>query len=343
VARDWKSVQRRTQQAKEPYSLCWPVRDATVRDAAMLSRAQGCLLGQFAGDSLGSLVEFQSAAEIKRSYSGGVRVLSDGGTWNTLAGQPTDDSEMALMLARSIVLEGRVSAEAAARAYVWWYNTGPFDIGNTTRAALAPLAAGRDKQANRESQANGALMRISPLGVFGAEPGHARDDAAITHPNPICQDANAVFASAIAFAIRSGAGAAQVYAHARGTATHADVITVLDTAAHAAPESYTRNMGWVLVALQNAFWQLLHAETFEDGVVATVMAGGDTDTNAAIAGALLGAVHGREAVPRQWRNQVLSCRPITGMTGIHKPRPSALWPVDALWLAERLLFLGQAG
>jgi ADP-ribosylglycohydrolase len=56
-------------------------------------------------------------------------------------------------------------------------------------------------------------------------------------------------------------------------------------------------MGWVLIALQNAFWQLLHAATLEEGVIDTISRGGDTDTTAAIAGALLGAVHGRQAIP----------------------------------------------
>nr|WP_235670380.1 ADP-ribosylglycohydrolase family protein [Prosthecochloris vibrioformis] len=54
------------------------------------SKAQGCLLGQLAGDALGSLVEFQSPDEIRRSYPDGVRELADGGTWNTIAGQPTN-------------------------------------------------------------------------------------------------------------------------------------------------------------------------------------------------------------------------------------------------------------
>jgi hypothetical protein len=99
-------------------------------------------------------------------------------------------------------------------------------------------------------------------------------------------------------------------------------------------------MGWVLIALQNAFWQLLHAESLEEGIVSTVMSGGDTDTNAAIAGALLGAVWGRDAVPLQWLGRILSCRPISGIAGITLPRPEAFWPVDALWLAERLVWLG---
>jgi len=70
------------------------------RRTQKIDQAQGCLLCQLAGDALGSLVEFQSPDEIRRGYPDGVRELADGGTWNTIAGQPTDDSEMALILAR---------------------------------------------------------------------------------------------------------------------------------------------------------------------------------------------------------------------------------------------------
>ena len=61
-----------------------------------LDRAQACLLGQVIGDSLGSLVESKSAAEIVELYPQGLRDLADGGVHHTIAGQPTDDSEMAL-------------------------------------------------------------------------------------------------------------------------------------------------------------------------------------------------------------------------------------------------------
>ena len=62
-------------------------------DAAVPLRARGCLLGQLAGDALGSLVEFRRPEDIRREYPNGVRELADG-AWNTIAGQPTDDSEM---------------------------------------------------------------------------------------------------------------------------------------------------------------------------------------------------------------------------------------------------------
>ena len=85
-----------------------------------LSRAQGCLLGQLAGDSLGSLVEFRSQEDIRREYPNGVRELADGGTRNTIAGQPTDDSEMALLLARMLMDQGRYYPKEARKAYIFW-------------------------------------------------------------------------------------------------------------------------------------------------------------------------------------------------------------------------------
>ena len=94
---------------------------------------------------------------------------------------------------------------------------------------------------------------------------------------------------------------------------------------------------WVLIALHNAFWQLLHADSLKTGVVATVMSGGDTDTAAAICGALMGAVHGREAIPVQWTNAVLNCRPHAGQPNVFKPRPEIFWPTDALELADKLI------
>ena len=79
------------------------------------------------------------------------------------------------------------------------------------------------------------------------------------------------------------------------------------------------------------------AESLEHGVIDTVMRGGDSDTNAAIAGALLGAVWGRSAIPAQWEDSILNCRPKVGEPNVRRPRPERFWPVDALALAEALV------
>lgn len=357
--RPWAGVFGVEALAPDEYQLLRPVPGHVVSTPAVLRRAQGCWLGQLSGDALGSQVEFETPAVIARMHPGGVRTMQDGGTFGTLSGQPTDDSEMALGLARSLVDIGHYDVEAVTRAYVAWLHSNPFDRGTTVSTALdavteADLAAGRGaakarQRARADSQANGALMRISPLGIWGAhlDPWHlaslARADAALTHPHPVCQDSNVAFVLAIACAIRTGATPEEVYGQvleaSREHRLEPSVVKALEAAAGAPPADFLSHQGWVLIALQNAFYRLLHG-SLEDGVVATVGAGGDTDTNAAIAGALLGAVHGRDAVPFDWRTHVLSCRAVYGLERVKRPRPQGMWPVDALALAERLLYCG---
>ena len=362
ASRDWRAVlEKPAPEDPSRFDLVPPRPGAAVADAGLLDRACGCLLGQLAGDALGSLVEFRDAATIRAANPDGVRMMHDEGHWRTLAGQPTDDSEMALMLARSIAAEGRFDPRAVAGAYVYWHDHDPFDMGGTVRTALwagsQAVRFGTDPEegaraaANVTSQANGALMRVSPLGIYGhALPPEelaelARSDAALTHPHPVCQDASALFVVTIAHAIRSGDGPKDVYAFAADWASrnkvHAEVRWALAAARMAPPADFFEKMGWVLIALQNAFYRLLHASGPEDGIVETIMSGGDTDTTAAIAGALLGAVHGARAMPQQWRDRVLTCRPIRGLAAVRRPRPKDFWPVDAPLLAERLLVLGE--
>jgi ADP-ribosylglycohydrolase len=324
-------------------------------DVERLRRAQGALLGQLCGDALGSQVEFQAPDEIAEDYPDGVTEMADGGTWNTVAGQPTDDSELALALARSLVRRGGFDAADVARAYAAWFDTRPFDVGHTTRAALSAAAValreGRDAAeaaraaARPDSRANGALMRVSPIGVLGQgrRPAEvmawAREDARLTHPHPVCQDASAVYAAAVALAVARGGDpvelADEALRLARAAGLHEDVVAALERARTGRPD-YVTHLGLVTVALQNAFYQLRRA-TPEAGIVDTVRQGGDTDTNAAIAGALLGAAHGVLALPLRWRSAVLSCFPVAGAPGVHRPRPPGCWGVDALVIAERLL------
>jgi len=82
---------------------------------------------------------------------------------------------------------------------------------------------------------------------------------------------------------------------------------------------------------------LLHAPSVEEAIVDTIRRGGDTDTSAAICGALLGAVHGRESIPQRWVDCLLACKPKAGSARVKRPRPQCYWPVDVLELASQLL------
>jgi ADP-ribosylglycohydrolase/fructose-1,6-bisphosphatase/inositol monophosphatase family enzyme len=358
--RDWSSVRR---ERSDPSPLVAPRPDRIdPGPVARRDRAGGLLMGQLVGDALGAQVEFRSADQLAASFPDGLRTITDGGHWDTLGGQPTDDSELALALARVLAERGAWDRVAVAGAYAEWYRSRPFDIGRTVATALGKGARARngsvpdamEAAASTASEANGALMRISPLAVAGLA--HAPEvveawaarDAKLTHPHPVCLAANRAFVAALRSCVIGERDLDRIWlAASEATRRSADgterpVMDRLDRARTEPPEAMDGvRQGWVLLALHNAFHQLARAPTVEDGLVATVMRGGDTDTNAAIAGALLGAYHGLSTFPRAWVDRVLSCRPLASV-GAGRPRPSAYWPVDALQLVEALLALPGA-
>ncbi|EDP63876.1 Inositol monophosphatase/ADP-ribosylglycohydrolase [alpha proteobacterium BAL199] len=197
--------------SRTPIVLSWN----SDRSAEDLNREKGCMFGQVIGDNLGALVEFSSAKDIAAKHPLGVRELLDGGVWNILAGQATDDSELALALARTLVATKEYNQEAVATAFGDWFASRPFDIGGTAAKALGAAArAGKGKAdaahraADTNSQSNGSLMRVSPIGIWGRwsklADHHAREDSRLSHPNDICVDACGVFAAAIAQGVRTG-------------------------------------------------------------------------------------------------------------------------------------------
>ncbi|AUW93877.1 MAG: ribosylglycohydrolase [Sulfobacillus thermosulfidooxidans] len=330
-----------------------------IQVASLRERILGAWYGQMAGDTLGSQVEFKSAEFLHEHYPGGVRSMEPSPVFGTLAGQITDDTELAIALGHALIEspDGRYHADLAAKHYRLWLDSGPFDLGRTIGRALSGiprwdeeagtegLARAAQRHADKKSQANGALMRHSILGIWGYNQSPedvanvAREDSLLTHPHIVCQDASAVYVATIATVVREGLNAQGAYAFAKEFAKqqslHADVQTVMEEAATKAPPWSTVHHGWVLVALHNAFYQLLHAPSLEEGIVATIMLGHDTDTNAAIAGALLGAVYGFSQMPEPWVQVLDHCRPAPE-PGCFRPRAPIYWPANAQEFLKQL-------
>ncbi|MEE2787865.1 MAG: inositol monophosphatase family protein [Myxococcota bacterium] len=355
AALDWTPVLSAPAETAPPLSMITSTHDLLTDQPDQLSRAQGAWLGQLCGDALGSQVEFQSPAEIARAWPKGVDRIVGGGPFNTIAGQPTDDSEMALVLARQLIADGQYDRNNIADAYRYWFESSPFDIGQTVRQSLSRLRLGGGTEearanANRDSQANGALMRVIPIAIAGAARGAiwtsetAALDAALTHPHPVCIVSNQVFALAVRKAIVDGDGPEVIHRYALQCALDLDrtspVVDVLrKSRTEGAPADMMTNMGWVLKSMQCAFGHLLSSKTPMAALTAVVGLGGDTDTNACIAGGLIGAVHGRTSWSPAWVRPVATCRPIETVPGVHRPRGKTFWPIDALALSEALLCL----
>jgi ADP-ribosylglycohydrolase len=232
------------------------------------------------------------------------------------------------------------SEDVAARYARWATDapdvgTQTMDVLDRVRAGVPVADAAANVWNERDPQpaGNGALMRTAPIGVaFALRPLEelavaATDEAAITHWDPRCQLASAALNAAIAAALTSGKSPdphdvrqaaldIKPYAMLRilerngessaVVSAGGDIDSDLRAATANDPCLYSLDlhihghMGFVRVALRLAFWELFHAPTFEAALIDVVNRGGDTDTNAAITGALLGAFLGESAIPNRW-------------------------------------------
>ena len=135
--------------------------------------------------------------------------------------------------------------------------------------------------------------------------------AAATHYDPRCIW-SAVLVNLAVASLVSGAALAPFGIAGDRLQLPAEVAGALSGLPPAAPEEIGLDgdaMGYTLKAMQVALWCALRAPDFEEAMVAVVSAGGDTDTNGAVAGAVLGARFGCRAIPPRWRGAVARLRP----------------------------------
>lgn len=277
---------------------------------ALRDRYRGALVGSAAGDALGATLEFMSHDAVATTY-GELRDIVGGGWLRLPAGEVTDDTQMALCIAHSLVERGTFDGDDIAARFVEWYRSNPPDIGNTTRDALVRLASGVPwQEAGQQTHAamrprdasNGSVMRCAPVALYARADLdlNARlsgDSSRITHANPLCI-AGCVALNAGIAALLNDPGC-DALAAAIGAASN-DIVrnSLQDVPAQTA--STLNAGGYVLATLQSSFWALTTQPTLEDAIVAAVNLGQDADTTGAVAGALAGARWGYSAVPERW-------------------------------------------
>jgi ADP-ribosyl-[dinitrogen reductase] hydrolase len=279
-------------------------------------RAAGVLLASAAGDALGAGYEFTHPAP------GSTIGMVGGGAFDWAPGEWTDDTAMTLAVARVTAtgadLNTTVGLDAVAAGFAEWYASGPKDIGNQTRRVLSArdtTAAGMSETARRIGGlkgGNGSLMRTAAIGLTHLDDAEACAAAAarvgaLTHDDRRAMQACQLWSHAIRHAVLHGTfDGVRGYLDRVGADAAGYWGPRLDEAETGVPADFPNN-GWVVQALQTAWWAITHADHRGDARHLTaalelaVRAGGDTDTTAAIAGALLGARWGASAVPAAWR------------------------------------------
>lgn len=280
-------------------------------DYGRLRWTEGCLLGLAVGDALGAPLEAMPAGEARVAVELGLE-MAGGGGW--APGEWTDDTAMALALAESVAEHGLLDEEDVAARYIAWANGEAKGIGATTRTALTAANGAGDARSRARAlhertgmtAGNGTVMRAAPLALAccpSAETARAaHQDAALTHADPMAAAASAALCAAIQ-AIFTGddpLDAAQAEAGGHRHIVHAlhavrDHNEAALAALAASPEAGTC---WTTLAV--GLFALGSTDSYERGVLWAVGLGGDTDTNGAVAGALLGCRDGRESIPDAW-------------------------------------------
>ncbi|MFG2454731.1 ADP-ribosylglycohydrolase family protein [Streptomyces sp. NPDC048512] len=310
-------------------------------DARATDRAAGVLLGAAAGDALGVPYEFKATLRADQQP-----MMIGGGLGPYEPGEYSDDTQMQVCIAQVAAtgadLRDPEAQDEIAANFQAWLGEGASDVGNQTSmilsiAAREPGSAGTAMRkaaheytaGNARSAGNGSLMRtgivaLAHLGDPVAMAEAAITVSALTHPDPECADACVLWCSGIRTAVLDGtfdgvrAGLDLLPVERRGTWAER-----LDEAEAHPPRRFNNN-GWVVHALQAAWSAITRtavpelrpaegsfpAQHLKLALEAAVRAGTDTDTVAAIAGALLGARWGSSAVPLEWQ------RAVTGWPGM---------------------------
>jgi ADP-ribosyl-[dinitrogen reductase] hydrolase len=281
-------------------------------------RAEGALLGLACGDALGRPVEFRSPRRIEREYGRLDEMVGDG-AHRKPPGTITDDTELALRIARSLVETGTFDGADIAEGFVEWYRSGPFDIGGLTADALRLIDQGHawdeagqtcwEARPEGQNAGNGSVMRCAPHAFAFDDDESALVTAStassrITHADPRCTYGCAVLNLTIANCLdeyeRPLAAALETV---RADAPDELVDALEPIVAGAEPEPLS-NSGYVVHTLQTALYEAFTAEEASEAIVAAVNRGGDADTLGAVAGAVAGARFGASSLPPAWLDAI---------------------------------------
>lgn len=274
-------------------------------------RYDGVLLGLAAGDALGGSVEFMPRSAVLRAHPNGVREITGGGPHDLRRGEVTDDTAMALAIARACTAEG-IDLDQVAANFLEWYRSDPKDIGITTSRALAKMDAGvswheiGDRMMAETPQklaGNGSVMRCAPIALrFRSDRERLRrasiDTSRMTHPDPMATWGSVALNQAIAWLLNGGSLDGAIAAAIEGVENE-DVVKVI-TGSVDRPYDAVTSSGFVLDTLGASFWALAHRDSAEEAIVTAVSMGDDTDTTGAVTGALAGAYYGAAALPERW-------------------------------------------
>ena len=305
--------------ARQGKTMISPVK----KEGSAADSLSGSALGLMCGDALGAPVEGLFHADLAARV-GWISEMRGGGGF--AAGSTTDDSQLMTGILEALEADDGLPAGLLAGRFA--DNFEPHrGYGSSTLAALRALRAGRSgpEALSRPSYGNGGAMGIAPLGVYFHHDlplalERAESACRTTHHHPEALAGAVAVAACAAILTRRGLDGvrpemAAVLEELQGLPPLKDSPMAKPLARLASEGGLpqippprraawlAKTYGTTLRAVESVPVSLgaaLSAATFREAVEVAVNAGGDADTQGAMAGGLAGARFGAKAIPADW-------------------------------------------
>ena len=306
----------------------------------LLDKVKGTIYGQAIGDALGLGTEGMTYEDMAWKYPHGIThyrdIFQDRHRKRWKIGDWTDDTDMMLCIANAVIEDKGVNLKTIARNFKEWAMGEPMGIGENTYKVLMigdyeekPIEVSRKvwEMSHCQSAANGGLMRTSIVGLFPkAVEQCAANICRLTHYDPRCVG-SCVIVSELIHSLVYNTHVLSFYDMIDiGRKYDERIEEYIDLARNedinALELQDDNSVGYTLKTLAAGLWAYWHARSFKEGLLAVVRAGGDADTNAAVACAILGAKYGYDAIPTEYVDGLIYKKQlddvILGIVGITK-------------------------
>lgn len=279
-----------------------------ISTPVLKGRFEGCLLGLAVGDALGGKFEAQSAEAIQNRFASPEQLIAypEEEIWYT------DDTQMTIGVAEALIERGEIVEEVICRAFASNYVPSR-GYGRGARAVLEAMENGGDHRSIAErhfpggSYGNGAAMRVAPVGLlFRTDPIRLGNQAMLsampTHVHPLGIEGAQLLALAIGLcSCMETFDREQYFAElTKACQSEAYRSKIVEAAQVSAPQDLA-SLGNSIDALNSVPTAIasfaLTPESYEHTISNVIVLGGDTDTLAAMAGAISGAYVGTERLP----------------------------------------------
>lgn len=276
-----------------------------------MNKKLGMLLGLHVGDCMGVTLEFQPAVREKDQWQ---KEMLGGGEFNFPIGIGSDDSDLMICVLRSLKY-GQLDEENLKNEFIKWFESGPKDVGNTTKRAMKNLSEGASALSsgvNEEgTNTNGSLMRCAPMALISTRvtlselSESVRRQTASTHAHPECVQMDWVLIVLLSKILNDSLSKDELFEVAlEEISSFSFELGISFKKLKEEKWDDVTNGGRAFETLKSAFWAFYHYDNYREGIIAIINRGNDSDTTAAVAGALFGAYYGEKTIPKEWAEKV---------------------------------------